>query len=327
MTGVTSTTTTLTGRDKREHILIRLGHRRMFHRVKPGLYSVGNPSPESPVLVTANFTLSFDALRTSLGGVDAYILVLDTKGVNVWCAAGKGTFGTDEVVRRVEASGLKDVVTHRKLVLPQLGAPGVAAHEVKKRTGFAVHYGPVRASDVREYLRLGKATDEMRRVRFPPKDRAVLIPVEMKNYMWPSLAIAVASLLLGGWLALTAVVVAFLTGTTLFPLLLPHLPTKHFTSKGMTLGLLVSLPFAVLVSYLGGFSGSLGTLSALAGVIVLMPPVVGYMGLNWTGCSTYSSRTGVKKEIFRFVPVIVVLMVAGLILLAISGIGQLAGWF
>ena len=299
----------------------------MFHRVKPVLYSVGNPSPESPVLVTANFTLSFDALRTSLGGVDAYILVLDTKGVNVWCAAGKGTFGTDEVVRSVEASGLKDVVTHRKLVLPQLGAPGVAAHEVKKRTGFAVLYGPVRASDVREYLRLGKATEEMRRVRFPAKDRAALIPVEMKNYMWPSLAIAVTSLLLGGWLALTAVVLAFLSGTTLFPLLLPHLPTKHFASKGMTLGLLVSFPFAVLASYLGGFNGSLGTLSALAGVIVLMPPVVGYMGLNWTGCSTYSSRTGVKKEIFRFVPVIVVLLVAGLIMLAISGVGLLAGWF
>ncbi len=320
-------TTSLNSRDKREHALIRLGYKRMHHRVKPGLYSVGNPGPESPVLVTANFTLSFDAVRSNLKGVDSYILVLDTKGVNVWCAAGKGTFGTDEVVRSVEASGLKDVVTHRKLILPQLGAPGVAAHEVKKRTGFAVQYGPVRASDVSEYLRLGKATGEMRRVRFPAKDRAVLIPVEMKNYMWPSIAIAVASFLLGGWLALAAVVVAFLSGTALFPLLLPHLPTKQFTSKGMTLGLLISLPFVAFVSYLDGFNGGVGALTALAGVVMLMPPVVGYMGLNWTGCSTYSSRTGVKKEIFRFIPPIAVLLVAGLALVAISGIGRLAGWF
>src|SRR3990170_3965571 len=100
----------------------------------PGLYGLGNPTPDSPAFITANYTLSFDALRSALAGRDGYILVLDTEGINVWCAAGKGTFGTDELVGRVESTGLGVVVRHRRLILPQLGAPGVAAHEVARRS-------------------------------------------------------------------------------------------------------------------------------------------------------------------------------------------------
>ena len=176
---IRTTTSTLTRADRRDHFLARWGYKRNEHRVEPGLYALGNPTPESPVFVSANYTLSFDALRSALGGVDGHILVLDTYGINVWCAAGKGTFGTDELVRRIESTGLGEVVSHRKLILPQLGAPGVAAHEVKKRTGFKVEYGPVRAPDLPEYLRTGAATPEMRRVRFPLKDRLVLVPVEL----------------------------------------------------------------------------------------------------------------------------------------------------
>ena len=101
-----------------DHILARLGWRRSSHRVIPGLYSLGNPTEDSPVFVSGNYTLSFDALRSALKGINSYILVLDTKGVNVWCAAGKGTFGTDELVNRIESTRLKDVVKHRLLILP-----------------------------------------------------------------------------------------------------------------------------------------------------------------------------------------------------------------
>ena len=94
--------------------------------MEPGLYALGAPAPDSPVFVSANYTLSFDALRSALRGIDGYLLVLDTKGINVWCAAGKGTFGTDELVARIEATRLAEVVRHRRLILPQLGAPGVA---------------------------------------------------------------------------------------------------------------------------------------------------------------------------------------------------------
>lgn len=85
---------------------VRLHVGRMNYRVEPGLYSIGNPTAAAPVFVTANYKLSFDHLRRALRGLEAWLLVLDTHGVNVWCAAGKGTFSTEELVRRIEVTGL-----------------------------------------------------------------------------------------------------------------------------------------------------------------------------------------------------------------------------
>ena len=186
------------------------------------------------MFVSANYTLSFDALRSSLHGIDAYILVLDTKGINVWCAAGKGTFGTDELVDRIKNSSLEENVDHRRLILPQLGAPGVSAHEVKARTGFSVEYGPVRAADLPEYLRTGP-TEKMRRVTFPLRDRAVLIPVELRNVALMTVLAFTVLFIFGGVVPAIIALAAVLAGAALFPLLLPVLPTKDFTSKGVLL--------------------------------------------------------------------------------------------
>ena len=110
----------------------RWGIGRMHYTVCPGLYALGKPNETSPVLVTANYKMSFDKLRKELESRNLWILVLDTKGINVWCSAGKGTFGTMELVSRIESSGLAKVVSHRELILPQLAGPGVAAYQVKK---------------------------------------------------------------------------------------------------------------------------------------------------------------------------------------------------
>ena len=139
----------------------------MNYSVNPGLYAVGTPDKASPVLVTANYKMTFDVLRKELSGLDVWILVLDTKGINVWCAAGKGTFGTKELVHRIRVVSLEKIVNHKRLILPQLGATGVAAHKVKEETGFNVHYGPVRASDLKRFISDGyRADKEIRRVTF-----------------------------------------------------------------------------------------------------------------------------------------------------------------
>ena len=141
----------------------RWGIGRMHYTIEPGLYALGKPDERSPVLVTANYKMSFDKLREALPGRDMWILVLETKGINVWCASGKGTFGTMELVGRIESSGLNKIVSHRELILPQLSGPGVAAHQVKKLSGFKVIYGPIRATDLATFLDNGlKATPEMR---------------------------------------------------------------------------------------------------------------------------------------------------------------------
>jgi CO dehydrogenase/acetyl-CoA synthase gamma subunit (corrinoid Fe-S protein) len=93
----------------------------MRYAVEPGLYAIGEPDSESNVFVTANYKLSFDILRKNLKGMNSWILVLDTKGINVWCAAGKGTFGTDEIVRRINEAQLHKVINHRKIIVPQQG--------------------------------------------------------------------------------------------------------------------------------------------------------------------------------------------------------------
>jgi hypothetical protein len=310
-----ATTSTLTLANYWDHFAARWGVNRMGHRVEPGLHAIGNPTRESPVFVTANYSLSFDALRAALPGTDGYILVLDTEGINVWCAAGKGTFGTDELVKRIEATGLRDVVTHRVLILPQLGAPGIAAHEIKKRTSFKVEYGPVRASDLPQYLKNHEATPEMRRVRFTVRDRLAVIPVEIVGGLLPILVAAVICYVLGSWLSALVAVSMMLAGIALFPLLLPWLPTHDFSSKGFILGILVALPVAFLT--LQGNADAVWWIRALKALAPLLvwPPVVAFLALNFTGSTTFTSRTGVRREIFTYVRVMAWTFVIGLVLM------------
>ncbi len=311
---------TITFANRLDHFLARWGVNRMGHIIKPGLYRLGNPTPDSFVFVSANYTLSFDAVRSALAGIDCYILVLDTKGINVWCAAGKGTFGTDELVRRIASTGLVGVVKNRTLILPQLSAPGISAHEVKRRSGFAVEYGPVRASDLPEYLKTQKTTSEMRKVQFLLKDRLVLTPVEFVHVALPTIIASIILYFLAGPLAALATIITVLSGTVFFPALLPFIPTHDFSTKGLILGEIVAIPFAV-VSFTTNSALPLweNTLISLA-VLLIMPALVAYLALNFTGCTTFTSRTGVKKEIFRYVPVMAFMAGSGLILSILLGV-------
>ncbi|OPY31727.1 MAG: Acetyl-CoA decarbonylase/synthase complex subunit gamma [Methanomassiliicoccales archaeon PtaU1.Bin124] len=319
------TTDTLGGKERNDHILARIGYKRGEHRVTPGLYRVNGPDDKSPVLVTSNYSLSFDAVRSHLKGIAAWVLVLDTKGINVWCAAGKGTFGTDEIVRQVKGTGLEEIVSHRRLILPQLGAPGVKAHEVKERTGFVVEYGPIRAEDIPAYLKDRKATPEMRQVQFPAKDRVVLVPVEWRNYLKLGIPAGLLLVVLAGWFGLGVFLLGYVGSLFFFPLLFPYLPSKKFSIKGMALGALLSLPLLAW-SWLGPMPLVEMALVDLA-VLLGMMGVVGYVGLNFTGSTPYASRTGVKDEIFRFIPPMVAMSATGLALAVAAGIGIYAGWF
>jgi acetyl-CoA decarbonylase/synthase complex subunit gamma len=261
------------------------------------------------VLLSANYKLSFDRLRSVLAGRDAWILVLDTKGINVWCAAGKGTFGTAEIVRRVGSSGLARVVAHRKLVVPQLGAPGVAAHEVHEATGFRVVYGPVRAEDLPAFLDARmRAQPEMRRVRFGLPDRLVLIPVELVTGARYALPAAAALLLLGGFSSrgysfaglgttgLTSAALAlasFLTAQVLGPTLLPWLPGRAFSLKGAWLGIAL---VGALAAYSMPGPGVFASWLHLAAWVALAPAISSFMLMNFTGASSYTSLSGVLRE-------------------------------
>ena len=306
-------------------IKARWGVGRMRYTVAPGLYALGDPDPQSPVLVTANYKMSFDRLREALPGRHAWILVLDTEGINVWCAAGKGTFGTEELVRRIGSTGLARVVEHRKLILPQLAGPGVAAHLVPKLSGFKVIYGPIRAADLPAFLDNGlKTTPEMRLKTFTAGERAALIPIELVEAVKWAVVILPVLFLLGGlggpggfWdnalnhglFAAIAFSLSLLAGSVLTPLLLPWLPGRAFSLKGLSAGLIVAAILAIFrLEALGAWPGRIEIL----GWCLLMVAVAAYLAMNFTGASTYTSLSGVKKEMRWAVPFQITGAVVGL---------------
>lgn len=324
--------TVLAWRDRCGALGVRLGFRRMGYTVEPGLYGVGAPHGDSPVLVTANYKLSFDHLRVALDGLAAWVLALDSNGINVWCAAGKGTFGTGALCAQVAASRLADLVRHRRLVVPQLGAAGIAAHAVKKQSGFSVAYGPVMARDLPEFLAQGmQATPAMRRKTFYLRERAVLAPVEFviacKWALPLSVVLYVASGLFGqgafgenvrehgGW-TVAGLWTAILAGTVLTPLLLPVLPGRAFSLKGGVAGLMAALAF---LSALFFQTGGMGNATTGLAWLLLIPAIASFFGMQFTGASTYTSLSGVKKEMRVAVPLQITATVVGLLLLVWAG--------
>jgi hypothetical protein len=256
--------------------------------------------------------MSFDNLRKELQGIDAWILVLDTKGINVWCAAGKGTFGTEEIVRRIEAVGLARLVSNRRLILPQLGAPGVAAHEVLKKSGFRVIYGPVRARDLKAFLAAGmKAKPDMRNVEFQFADRIVLTPIELVHAILP-LAFAIAIIIIMNLLGtrfissfqeLLPYLGAILIGCAIVPALLPWIPGRAFAWKGWLLGFI----WALLIDAYYAWNAAIPIDWSLAlFYLLILPPISSYLAMNFTGSSTYTSLSGVKKEMRIWLPLIIV---------------------
>jgi hypothetical protein len=293
----------------------RWGIGRMHYTVEPGLYALGNPNDQSPVLVTANYKMSFDKLREALPTRNVWILVLDTQGINVWCSAGKGTFGTTELVNRIQSTGLAKVVSHRELILPQLAGPGVAAHEVKKRSGFKVIYGPIRSKDLPVFLENGlKATLEMRLKTFTTRERIALIPLELVSAMKVGVIVLLLLFLIAflgrigeGWtnalhhglFSVAAILTAILAGAVFTPLLLPWLPGRAFSVKGLSLGIL-SVLFLLVFGW-GDWITWADHLERLAWLFII-PAASAFLAMNFTGASTYTSLSGVRKEMRWAVP-------------------------
>jgi len=330
--------TKLTFKDTLGSWRMRWGLGRYGYSIEPGIYAVGKPKSTSPVFVSANYKMSFDRLRQQLQQgkegketkkgkqeqkgqeeqevIDCFILVLDTKGINVWCAAGKGTFGTEELIKRIKAVKLEKIVSHKQIIVPQLGAPGVAAHIVAKKTGFKVVYGPVRAKDIPAFIKKGmKADEKMRRVEFPFKERLILTPIEIvgsyKILLGAFILLLLVNLLRTHGLNIIEVFYGFLpylgsalVGAVLVPALLPWIPGSSFAFKGWLLGI-------IYVSILGNmfFPGR----NEYIVWALLLPAISAFIALNFTGCSTYTSLSGVKKEMRYAIPLIVLSALVGIV--------------
>ena len=301
-------------------IQVRWSIGRMSYSIKPGLYAVGKPGADSSVFVTGNYKLSFDHVRRALNGMDAWMLVLDTKGINVWCAAGKGTFGTSELEHRIKIHELHKLVNHRTVIVPQLGAVGVSAHEIKHNTGFRIIYGPVRADDIKAFVTSGfRATPEMRKVQFTLLDRIKLIPVELAYAGYYLILIPAIFFILSGlythgysvdkaWSnggkAVINLIGAYISGCVLTPILLPWIPFKRFSLKGLLIGWILA---AILTIYHFLGNNSIEIVSWF----LIIGGISSFLAMNFTGSSTFTSLSGVQKEMKLSLPLQIIAVSIG----------------
>lgn len=314
--------TDLSFRDQIGTARARIGIARNQYKVNPGLYCVGSPAKESPIFVTANYKLSFDSLRKELVELDAWILVVDTRGINVWCAAGKGTFSAEEIALQVQRAGLVNIVSHRELILPQFGATGVASHKLKKLCGFKGVFGPLRAEDIPRFMNTGRKADEtMRSVTFTFSERLVLVPVEVM-LIWKIFALvtAVIFVLSGinpeiyslqsawtrGLTAVGATIFAILTGAVAVPALLPWIPGRQFWLKGVIAGVFSGMLYVLTIMAGSGISEKIGICLWIVGS-------ASYMAMNFTGATPYTSLSGVEKEMRKGLPIQVITILLGLL--------------
>lgn len=312
----------------------RLGMHRAVYSVEPGLYAIGRPGPDSPVLVTANYKLSFDIVRRELGGCECWILALDTGGMNVSCGVVIGKFATDELITRIQKSRLHEVLHHHTLILPPLGAQGVSGEEVLRHTGFDIRSGPARATDIPAYLARGcSTTRNMRAVRLTVRDRLALTPAEIVQSLRIFPAFAFAALIVAGlgpdgvslgrawtgaWQLFGLGLGSICAGSLLAPLLLPLIPLPAFSAKGWAVGLVVT---AALLHGAGLASGM--DYFLVAACYVFFPGASAALALRFARAVPSVSLTHVRQELRVSLPFFVA---AGLLSIAALALSKVRQW-
>jgi len=121
--------------------------------VEPRLYSVGSVGPDSPLLVTTNFSLSYYSVEGEVEAsrVPAYILAVDTEGTSVLTAWASDKFNAETITKAMKKAEVENKVSHRKLVLP--GFVAVLSAGVEDESGWSVEIGPKEASGIPGYLK------------------------------------------------------------------------------------------------------------------------------------------------------------------------------
>jgi ubiquinone/menaquinone biosynthesis C-methylase UbiE len=279
--------TKLKWRDYVANVACELSLYSTFFRVEPGLYRVGNAGPASPLFVTANFTLTFNLVRRALRGMDAYLLVIDTRGINVWCAAGAGKFDAREVALAHRAFRVAEVPHRQPAVLPKLAATGVSRPELEDAYGVAAAYGPVYARDVPAYVAAGyRKTAAMSRVDWGlAKRMEVTWFFALMNAALVALPLAVFHRLYSPLAVAAVAAISLLVGA-----LYPWLPTRLYSVKGLAAAALAAVPLLAYKWLVGAGAASLGAWAAFLAFAGIL------LGLEYSGNTSVSSPSQVRQE-------------------------------
>lgn len=264
--------------------------------VKPGLYYIGQRDEKAPIIVTANNYLTVFLLARRIGKRNVRLLIIDTRGINVWCAAGKGQFSSGEIIDKATYFELLNGKNNETFILPKFSFAGVNLAELRKN-GIHPIIGPLYAKDVPSFLdqeTYENQVDDI--VKFGLKSRAFTALPTAVQFFYYFLGIYVISL---G--TLTPAIIWIATGLAfIYPLLFPMLPGKFFAVKGIFMALSISI-FDLLVT-------NLNLVNQLSLIIFLFATSI-FIALSYTGNSAVSNYTSVRKETARFLPVVVFLYI------------------
>ncbi|MFX1379555.1 MAG: methyltransferase domain-containing protein [Promethearchaeota archaeon] len=139
--------------------------------IEPGIYKSGNPDEKSPIIVTANYEFTYIKVMRDLKGRDAWVLCVDSNGINVWCAARGNDFGNKQLLEVIDATDIRNITKKKTLLLPQLSAGGVAIPQLPKNSEefpFRIRYGPIWSKQIPQFLdeNPAKKPDRMKLAKF-----------------------------------------------------------------------------------------------------------------------------------------------------------------
>jgi acetyl-CoA decarbonylase/synthase complex subunit gamma len=124
----------------------------------PGIYEIGTPTDNSPVLITTNFSLTYFIVSGEIEGskIPSYLLVMDTEGLSVMTAWAAGKFVADLMAPFIKKSGIEGKIKHRKLIIPGYSASESGGLE-EELPGWEIMVGPREGSHIPAYLKSWKA--------------------------------------------------------------------------------------------------------------------------------------------------------------------------
>jgi acetyl-CoA decarbonylase/synthase complex subunit gamma len=123
-------------------------------QVQPGVYEINDPTPESPVLTTTNFSITYFSVANEVegSGKPAYLLVVDAEGMSVLTAWAAGKFDAERIAKAVKEFSLSDKVANKRIVLP--GHVAVLSGELEEELpDWSVGVGPREAVDIPMYMK------------------------------------------------------------------------------------------------------------------------------------------------------------------------------
>jgi acetyl-CoA decarbonylase/synthase complex subunit gamma len=122
-------------------------------QVEAKLYSIGAVTPQSPLLITTNFSLTYYTVASEVEAsrVPAYIGVLDTEGTSVLTAFASDKLTAEKVAVFLRSETVTKAVAHKKLIIP--GYIAAMSGELQEETGWQIVVGPREASGIPKFLK------------------------------------------------------------------------------------------------------------------------------------------------------------------------------